>query len=87
MTDVGFPDLIKNLLKAKLNFPGVTAWIIQGKNEQVGFFEIDAGAIVAPHSHGAQFGFVIDGELELSIGEETKIYRKGDSYYIPEGVE
>jgi quercetin dioxygenase-like cupin family protein len=87
MTDSGFPDLIKNLPKAKLNFSGVTAWIVQGKNEQVGFFEIEAGGVVAPHSHGEQFGFVITGELELTIGGDTRVYKKGDSYHIPQGVE
>ncbi|MHA1906827.1 MAG: cupin domain-containing protein [Candidatus Thorarchaeota archaeon] len=86
MTDIGFPDLIKNLPKAKLNFPGVTARIVQGKNEQVGFFEIEAGGVVKPHSHNEQYGFVIHGELELTIGEDTRVYKKGDSYHIPKGV-
>ena len=30
--------------------------------------------------------FVIEGEMLLTIGDETKLYKRGDSYYIPEGV-
>ncbi|MFW9956038.1 MAG: cupin domain-containing protein [Candidatus Thorarchaeota archaeon] len=86
MTDIGFPDVIKSLPKAKLSFPGVTAWIVQGKNEQVGFFEIQAGGIVSAHSHGEQYGFVISGEMELTIGGKSRVYKKGDSYHIPDGV-
>ncbi len=86
MTEIRFPECIKNLAKAKLNFPGVTGWVSQGKNEQIVFFEIEAGGVVTPHSHGEQYGFVIDGELELTIGDDTRIYKKGDSYHIPEGV-
>ncbi|MCZ6820929.1 MAG: cupin domain-containing protein [Calditrichaeota bacterium] len=48
------------------------------KNESIGE--------VPPHAHGAQWGVVIDGEMELTIGGETKIYRKGDHYFIPAGV-
>ena len=35
---------------------------------------------------GRQWGMVIDGKMSLTIGDETKIYEKGDWYYIPEGV-
>ncbi len=39
------------------------------------------------HSHGAQWGTVVEGEIELTIGGETKTYSPGDSYSIPAGVE
>ena len=49
---------------------------------------LGAGPIgeIPPHSHCAQWGIVVDGEMKLTIGGETKIRRKGDSYVIPEGV-
>lgn len=87
MTDIGYPDCIKSLSRVKIDLPGVTGWLCQGKNEQIVFFEIEAGKVVPPHSHGEQYGFVIDGEMELSIGGKTKVYKKGDSYHIPSGVE
>jgi len=41
---------------------------------------------VPPHSHGAQWGMVIEGEMRLTAGEETRDLKKGDSYVIPAGV-
>lgn len=50
------------------------------------FFEIEAVAKVAEHAHNTQWGVVFDGEMDLTIGGETKTYRKGDYYLIPSGV-
>lgn len=82
-----YPDCIKELPKAKIPFEGVKAWIIQGESNQVAFFEIEPIGTIAPHSHGAQYGFVIEGKMRLTVGDETKLYQRGDSYYIPAGVE
>ena len=81
-----YPDCIRELPKAKIPLEGVQAWIAQGVEFQVGFFEIEPIGIVPPHSHSAQYGFVIEGEMLLTIGDETKFYKRGDSYYIPKGV-
>lgn len=81
-----YPECIKSLPKAKIPFEGVKAYILQGKTSQAGFFEIEPIGVVSPHSHGAQFGFVIEGEMLLTIGDETNLYKKGDSYFIPTGV-
>ncbi len=86
MSSESYPDCIKNLPKAKMPFPGVQAWIAQGAEFQVGFFEIEPIGVVTPHSHSAQYGFVIEGEMLLTIGDTTNLYKKGDSYYIPEDV-
>ena len=86
MTAEPYPDCIRRLPKAKIPFEGVQAWIAQGAECQVGFFEIEPIGVVPPHSHSAQYGFVIEGEMLLTIGDETKLYTRGDSYYIPEGV-
>jgi len=86
MTSEPYPQCIKDLPQAKIPFKGVKAWMVQGKSSQVGFFEIEPIGVVSPHSHGAQYGFVIEGEMLLTIGDETKLYKRGDSYYIPEGV-
>ena len=29
---------------------------------------------------------MVEGEMSLTIGGETKVYKKGDSYFIPKGV-
>lgn len=38
------------------------------------------------HSHGAQVGFVLEGAIEMTIDGATQTYRKGDRYYIGEGI-
>ncbi|TFG32522.1 cupin domain-containing protein [Candidatus Thorarchaeota archaeon] len=81
-----YPDCIKELPKAKIPMQGVQARIAQGVAFQIAFFEIEPIGTVPPHSHNAQYGFVIEGEMLLTIGDKTNLYKRGDSYYIPEGV-
>ena len=81
-----FPEIIKNLPEADIEFKGVKGWISQSKNHQIVFLEIDHIGKVAEHSHKAQWGIVIEGEMELTIGGITNTYKKGDTYYIPDGV-
>jgi len=81
-----YPDCIKSLPEAKISLPGVQGWVAQGNEFQIVFFEIEPIGSIPPHSHKAQFGIVFEGEMMLTMGEETKLYKKGGTYYIPEGV-
>jgi quercetin dioxygenase-like cupin family protein len=49
--------------------------------------DIDPIGEVAPHRHGEQWGIVVEGEMDLTIGGVRKRYRTGDSYHIPGNVE
>ena len=86
MADDGFPELITGLPQADVPIPGVRAWLSQGLDHQIVFFEIPAGCEVAAHSHGAQWGIVVEGEMDLTIDGQTRRCRPGDSYYIPAGA-
>jgi mannose-6-phosphate isomerase-like protein (cupin superfamily) len=81
-----FPDFVRDLPEADLPFEGLRGWLLRSEDGQVLFMETDADVDVTEHSHGDQWGIVVDGEIELTIGGETAIYRRGDSYYIPAGV-
>ncbi len=81
-----YPEMITNLPEADIPFEGVSGWLSQSADHQIVFFEIEAIGEVPEHKHGAQWGFVFDGEMQLTIGGETKTYRKGDRYFIPDGV-
>jgi len=81
-----YAEEIKQLPEADIPFEGVKGWLSQGKDHQIVFFDIEPIGKVAEHSHGAQWGVVFDGEMTLTIGDETKTYKKGDYYYIPSGV-
>ena len=80
------PEMILNLPEADIGFKGVRGWISQGKDHQIVFFDIQPIGEISEHSHKAQWGIVIEGEMDLTIGGITKTYKKGDSYHIPEGV-
>ncbi|MFC1493503.1 cupin domain-containing protein [candidate division KSB1 bacterium] len=82
-----YPDIIKNLPEANVPIDGVQAWLLQGEDSQLCFFILEEGVTVPLHSHGAQWGTVLNGELELTISGETIVYRDGDSYFIPDGAE
>ncbi|MGO9743575.1 MAG: cupin domain-containing protein [Roseiarcus sp.] len=50
--------------------------------------EIDAGTVVARHTHpGVETSYFVDGSAELTIeGLGTKTYGKGDTFQVPTGV-
>jgi len=81
-----YPDLINGLPEINVPIQGVRGWLLQGGRTQAVFFVIEPIGEIPPHHHCAQWGIVVDGEMKLTIGGETKIRRKGDSYVIPEGV-
>lgn len=81
-----FPDFVRNLPEADLPFEGLRGWLLQSESGQVLFMEADTDVNVDEHAHGNQWGIVIDGRMKLTIGEETRTYARGDSYFIPAGV-
>ncbi len=82
-----YPEMIRNLPEVDVPFNGIRGWLITGNQRQVVFFDIQPVGQVPPHSHCTQWGIMLEGEMSLTIGAETKKYKKGDWYYIPEGVE
>jgi len=87
MSIAPFPPMITDLPEADIPFPGVRGWISQAPTHQVVFLDIDPIGVVAPHSHGEQWGIVVEGAMELTIGGVTRRCGPGDSYHIPAGVE
>jgi len=81
-----FPDAIKKLSQANTLIPGCTAYMIQGAHEQVLFMTFEKDVELTEHVHDAQWGIVLSGRIEMTIGGEKKEYRKGDNYYIPQGI-
>ncbi len=50
------------------------------------FFRFHQDVTIPPHSHGAQWGTVIAGEVALTINGQTRHHHPGDSYDIPAGT-
>lgn len=48
-------------------------------------FEVGAIGVLHEHYH-SQVTYVVSGEFELTIGDETKMIKAGDAFYIPPHV-
>jgi len=81
-----YPEMIRGLPEIDIPIEGIRGWLLQSKDKQVVFFDIEPIGEMPAHSHCAQWGLMIQGEMKLTIGGDTKVYRKGDWYYIPSGV-
>ena len=78
-----FPDFVRRLPRAELPFDGLRGWLLQSQWGQVLFNESDIELSVPAHSHGNQWGTVIEGKIELIIDGKKRLYNRGDSYFIP----
>lgn len=81
-----YPKMITDLPEADIPFHGVKGWLMQTETQQLVFMDIDPIGGVPEHSHGAQFGVVLDGEMTLTVSGVSTRYKKGDTYAIPAGA-
>ncbi len=81
-----FPDIITTLPEADIPIEGIRAYLLQGEDQQVIFMVFERDVEVPEHAHEAQWGVVLDGEIDVTIRGVTRTCRKGDSYFIPENV-
>ena len=73
--------------KPKKLFSGVQAKTFWGDKMLIAVVELDGSAVVPAHSHPhEQAGVVLAGEFVMTIGDETKKMKPGDSYVIPGNV-
>jgi quercetin dioxygenase-like cupin family protein len=86
---MALPDFINALpgVALPISEDKVSARAIRSDRGLAVFFTIHEDLELPLHSHGDQWGTVLQGEMTLTIGGETKVYRPGDSYFIPAGVE
>src|SRR5512147_1891600 len=84
-----YPDFIDALPSIDVPFPDdvVRTSVVRSDDGLVVFFTFLKDMKLPMHAHGAQWGTVIEGEIEFTIGGETRTYRPGDSYTIPAGVQ
>jgi mannose-6-phosphate isomerase-like protein (cupin superfamily) len=83
----GFPVFVRSLPEADLPFAGLKCWLLQSDSGQVLFNESAVDVSVPEHSHGDQWGIVLDGRIDMTIGDRSRSYSCGDTYFIPEGVQ
>ncbi len=81
-----FPESITILPKADVPFKGCTAYLSQGVDHQIVFWEFSEDIEFPEHAHEAQWGVVINGKIDIIMEDEKSAHTKGDCYYIPAGV-
>jgi quercetin dioxygenase-like cupin family protein len=82
---MGYPEFITRLPLADVPFPNVQGYMLRSADGLQVFFYFPEETVVPMHSHGAQWGIMVEGQMEFTVGEETKIYKAGDSYVIGAG--
>ena len=81
-----FPKPIASLPEVDIPFGGVKGYLSQGENDQVIFMEFSKDVDIPEHSHESQWEAVVNGKVDLTVGGIKKTYRKGDTFFIPQGV-
>lgn len=68
--------------------PGITVRFMSQDNLTTGLVEVAPNAAMPKHVHaGEKSGVVIEGELDLTIGGETRTVHQGDVFLVPGGAE
>lgn len=80
-----FPPIITDLPEADLRFEGIRGWLLQAPSRQGAFLALEAGACVPEHVHGPQWGFLLAGDLELTVRGHMRRLKPGDTYEIDDG--
>ncbi len=82
-----FPEFIRALPRVDSPLAALRGWMLQTGQALAMFYEIPDGVDVPEHAHGAQWGVVLDGTVEFTIGRETRTYGAGETYFVPAGVQ
>lgn len=73
----------------KTDIGGGTLLQVLGRGNEINavHWNFEDGAVVPLHEHPQeQFGYVIRGAFEMTMGGETTVLRAGDAYFIPPNV-
>ena len=81
-----FPYIVTSLPRAEISIEGAEAHLLQGEHQQILFMSFSNDATIPEHAHAAQWGTVLGGRMELIVDGKKRALKKGNSYFIPEGV-
>jgi quercetin dioxygenase-like cupin family protein len=76
-----------NELKGKEIQPGQIGKFIHGEKSSLGIWEIKKGVILPEHQHeNEQITYILEGELEMTIGGVTTVFKAGNLELIPANI-
>jgi len=74
-------------LKRRQLAAGVQASLVWGERMTLSMVKLDAGAALPVHSHPhEQVGVVLEGSIQMLIGQHELLLEKGAAYVVPPGV-
>jgi quercetin dioxygenase-like cupin family protein len=81
------PFLALKDIAEKTPVPGFHARFVHSVAMTVAHWRVEAGAILPEHTHVHEMIVnMLEGELELTVGDETNVIRAGDVVVIPSHV-
>lgn len=81
-----FTKMIINLPQANVPLDGAKSYLSQGDKHQIIFLEFEKDVYLPEHSHKAQWEYVLNGKVDLWVNGIKHIYKKGDNFFIPKGI-
>jgi quercetin dioxygenase-like cupin family protein len=81
-----FPAFIRALPMVDSPLRSLRGWMLRTEQALAMFYEIPDGVDLPEHAHGAQWGVVLEGAIDFTIAGETRTYRQGDTYFVPDGA-
>jgi len=64
--------------------PGLRSHAILGNKLVMAIMELEVGFVDPGHAHpNEQCGYVLQGELEMAVGDERQTLKAGDAYFVP----
>ncbi len=64
--------------------PGFLVHVVSGQRLMFSHVTLQPNAVAPLHNHAEeQMGLVLEGEIEFTIGDETRLVKKGDMYSVP----
>lgn len=84
-----FPDFIRAFPALDLPLPetAVKSHAVRSESGLVVFFEFLEDVALPPHSHLAQWGVLLKGEVTITVAGEARRYGPGEVWDLPAGVE
>jgi len=82
-----FPGSIRRL--PRTNLAGADVFVHDADGSQILFIEVPAdrpAAVVATHTHDVEWGIVVEGEIEMTLGDRVERHGAGSTHLIPKGL-
>ncbi len=76
-----------NDIPTKEVLPGLFGKFLHGEKSSLAVWEIRKGAVLPLHEHeNEQITYILEGELQMTIGDNTTVFQAGNIQVIPPNV-